>query len=63
MGVRVDVGVADNAAINTCILSVLAAEVARAPMSTVGVRVCVEVWVIGCVVGEKTVDVTVADGG
>ena len=69
IGVRVNVGVAESAAMNTCIRSVLAAAVMSARWSMVGVAVGAEVaeeaavLVMGWVVGEEAVDVAVSAGG
>jgi hypothetical protein len=58
-GVRVIVGVADNAAMKACLRSVLAADVARALISIVGVGV----REAGTVVSEDDVEAAVAAGG
>ena len=69
IGVRVNVGVAESAAMNTCIRSVSAAAVMSARWSMVGVDDGAEVaegaavLVMGWAVGEGAVDVAVSAGG
>jgi hypothetical protein len=63
IGVRVKVDVAESAAMKTCIRCVLAAEVARAFTSAVGVRVRDGVSETGTAVGEARVDSVAEAGG
>jgi hypothetical protein len=63
IGVRVKVGVAESAAMKTCIRCVLAAEVARAFTSAVGVEVREGVSETGSAVGEMRVDAVAEAGG
>lgn len=63
IGVRVKVGVAESAAMKTCIRCVLAAEVARAFRSAVGVEVREGVSETGTAVEEERVDAVEEAGG